>query len=120
MAAIWGRLVSLGAAPAAPDDFGPMLAAVAGRGSDRDERRTHGWSVVALLLSARRLAAASLAAGVLAGSAAGFAVGSVAFEGRAPAAPPEMALLAEGLGDLPFGSPASALASAVIAREVSR
>jgi hypothetical protein len=120
MATAWGRVGLLESVPEAPDDFGRILAAVARRDLDRDERQTHGWRVLAWALSTRRLAAASLAAGVLAGSAAGFAIGSVAFERRAPAAPPELALLAEGLGDLPFGSPASALERAVIMREVTR
>jgi anti-sigma factor RsiW len=120
MAVAWGRIGLLEAAPEAPDDFGRLLVAVARREADRDERRTRGWRALVQLFSARRLAAASLAAGVLAGSAAGFAVDSVAFERRAPASPPEMTLLAEGVGDLPFGSPAGALARAVIAREVPR
>lgn len=120
MATTWRGIGVLGAAPEAPDDFDRILAAVARTDLDRNDRRTRGWRVLVQAFSARRLAAASVAAGVLAGSAAGLAVGSVAFERRAQAAPSEMALLAEGLGDLPFGSPAGSLARAIFAREVPR
>ena len=109
-ATTWRRLGALGPGPSAPDDFGVILARV--------DRRAGGWRAFVQALPASRFVAASLAASVLVGSTAGVALGSAAFGRSATAAPPEVTLLAEGFGDLPFGSPATGLARALSGREV--
>jgi predicted anti-sigma-YlaC factor YlaD len=112
LATTWQRIGAAGTAPPAPDDFAKIIATV--------DLRADRWSGLARLMPARRLVAASLAAGVLVGSTAGLAMGSAAFRQKAPAAPPEITLLAEGLGDLPFGSPVTPVARAFTDGEVQR
>jgi anti-sigma factor RsiW len=111
LATIWQRIGAAGTPPA-PDDFAKIIAMV--------DRRADRWGGLARLVPARRLVAASLAAGVLVGSTAGLAMGSAAFRQEAPAAPPEITLLAEGLGDLPFGSPVNRVARSFTDGEVRR
>ncbi|MFL5438362.1 MAG: hypothetical protein ACJ79W_04315 [Myxococcales bacterium] len=111
-ATAWQRIGAAGTPPPGPDDFAKIIAAV--------DRRADRWGGLARLVPARRLVAASLAAGVLFGSTAGLAMGSAAFRQEAPAVPPEITLLAEGLGDLPFGSPVTRVARSFTDGEVQR
>lgn len=105
LGATWARLDALPLPAAAPDDFAAILARV-------DERAT-GWRGALGGWVPWRLAAAVLAMCVVVGSGAGLALGSAAFGRVRHPAPVELAALAEGFGDLPFGSPAAGLARAL-------
>lgn len=104
MAATWARLDALPVPTASPDDFTVIAA--------RARADAGGWRDVLDGWSTWRLAAAAAIACVLLGSGAGLALGSAAF-GRGRALPLEAAALADGFGDLPFGSPAAGLARAL-------
>ncbi len=101
----WARLDALPTPLAAPDDFAAILA--------RADQRPTGWRGVLGGWAPMRLGATVLAACLVAGSGAGIALGSAAFGPGRHADPLELAALAEGFGDLPFGSPAGGLARAL-------
>jgi predicted anti-sigma-YlaC factor YlaD len=105
----WDALARIDDAPPAPDDWA-TIAAAAEAGSRR-------WMPLwlRLQLAPAPAAIALLAAMVVLGTAAGALISRAALAPRHPG-PIEATMFAETLGDLPWGSPASGLASVLDTR----
>jgi predicted anti-sigma-YlaC factor YlaD len=105
----WDVLARTGDAPRAPDDWAMVEAAA--------EARSRRWMPLWLRpqLAPAPAAIALLAAMVVLGTAAGALISRAALA-PSRSGPIEAAMFAETLGDLPWGSPASGLASGLDTR----